>query len=298
MSLQSVRNRLAVAVIVAFSLSGCAAHSLREAQDHFNKGSEIELRALDRSLLSDSPAAGPGDAVAAANEYRLAQAAATRLLAENAVELKQDNLLGATYLLKAMALWRISDLEGNRVTAPGSSEPVRSGPRTTNPRQEMIAVLDEMGRLDKNGAIVLGTRDRVLYKALYGFYDHDGGRGENDYLKARTWYLSAYDRLQEAVGDDVPKGHPIRVYIVSAQLRTLAAWNLALYEARKTNKCLPTAQTEVCVLAGKDPKAIMERHNSAVCAVQYFWETNEDVYSGLLKLSFTIGLPFDKNYCR
>ena len=50
--------------------------------------------------------------------------------------------------------------------------------------------------------------------------------------------------------------------------------------------------------AGKDAKTIMERHNETICGVRSFWETNEDVYNGLLKLSATVGLPFDKNYCR
>src|SRR5262245_35287265 len=98
-------------ICVLWLVTGCVARTLREAQDHFNKAAEIETRAIDRSLLSDNPEANPSDALAALNEYRLAYSVATQLIKEQSSSLKQENLLGVTYILKAMALWRIAGLE-------------------------------------------------------------------------------------------------------------------------------------------------------------------------------------------
>ena len=69
--LRSILSSFLLLFILWFTV-GCPAVQLRDAQDNFNKGAEIELKALDRSLLSDNPDANPGDALAALNEYRLA----------------------------------------------------------------------------------------------------------------------------------------------------------------------------------------------------------------------------------
>jgi hypothetical protein len=265
---------------------GCAALTLREAQDSFNKGAEIELRALDRSWRSDNPDASPSDSWAALNSYRLANSAATKLIDSNSASLKQDNLLGATYVLKAMALWRISDLEAvppSEGEQPGAVQgPAGPGKKPANTRQELLAALNRIEELQSHQEITLGTRDRVLFKALYGFYDHDGGRAESDYMKARAWFQSANKRLKESLGG-VPPQHPIRVYVGSARLRTLAAWNQALYVGKKS-----VADPDV---PKKDQTAINETAKEAYCGLRPFWETNGDVKKSLTQLLAAVGLP-------
>ena len=209
-------------ILLSF-LVGCAAHTLREVQDSFNKGAEIELRAMDHSWLSDNPDASPAEALAAVNSYRLANAMATKLIDKESKNLKEDNLLGATYVLRAMSLWRISDLEGNQTMANEKKAGEGADEKPANTRQQLLTVLGQIEQLQSSKEITLGTRDRVLYKALYGFYDHDGGRHEQDYKIAREWFQSANKRLKESL-NDVPARHPIRVYVGSARLRTLAAW--------------------------------------------------------------------------
>jgi hypothetical protein len=269
---------------------GCAAVTLREAQDHFNKGAEIELRAMDRSLLSDNPDASPGDAIAALNEYRLANSTATKLIDEESRKLKQDKLLGATYILKAMALWRISDLEGDTLAegeSPKATQPIDT---VDNPRQELLAVLSDIEkRRQGEDKLTLGTRDRVLHKALYGFYDHDGGRAANDYTQAKEWFKSANDRLKDALADDVPLQHPIRVYVGSAQLRTLAAWNQALYRARKNCDCSSDPKPPCCDQLVQDQQTINTETKNVVCELRPFWERNEEVKKSLTQLVSTIG---------
>jgi len=274
---------LLVLLCLAF---GCAALTLREAQDSFNKAAEIELRALDRSWRSDNPDASPGDALAALNSYRLANAAATKLIEAHSASLKEDNLLGAAYVLKAMALWRISDLEAVQPSEdekPGADQGT-AGPdkKPSNTRQELLALLNRIEQILSNQGITLGTRDRVIFKALYGFYDHDGGRAESDYMKARVWFQSANKRLKESLSGVAPQ-HPIRVYIGSARLRTLAAWNQALYVGKKS-----VADPEV---PGKDQRVINETAKEVFCELRPFWETNVEVKRSLTQLLASIGLP-------
>ena len=269
---------------------GCSAGTLRDAQDHFNKGAEVELRAIDPSLLSDNPVANPGDAFAALNEYRLANVEADVLIEKASSALKAEKLLGAAYMLKAMSLWRISDLEGNVLTADETSGAAKPVNGITNSRQELLTILNKIEELQSNQKIILGTRDKVLHKALYGFYDHDGGRSENDYSKSRGWFKSAYDRLDEALADNVvPHRHPVRVYVGSAQLRTLAAWNLALYELR--NDCSSNPNLPSCNLVDGDQKFINDETRRVICKLQPFYRNNVEVRNQLVQLLSPIGLP-------
>lgn len=268
---------------------GCSAVTLRQAQDHFNTGTEIELRGMDRSLLSDNPYAAPGDSLAALNEYRLANSVTTKLINEKSKELKQDELLGATYVLRAMALWRISDLEGDTLADSESPSATQPAAGVANSRQELLAVLATITNLEKEQLLTLGTRDRVLHKALYGFYDHDGGRAADGYPEAREWFQSAEKRLQDAVAGEVPQRHPVRVYVGSAQLRTLAAWNLALYIERKNCNLNPNLPS--CNLLDDDQSTINAETRNVICLLRPFWDGKTEVKDNLTKLLFAIGLP-------
>ena len=290
MSIRLYRTRLIVLLLTLSVTAACSVRTLRDAQDHFNKGAEVELRAMDRSLLSDNPVANPGDAFAALNEYRLANSETDALIKNESRALKEEKLLGAAYMLKAMALWRISDLEGDALTADESSGAATPADGVTNSRQELLITLSEIEQLQGNQTIILGTRDKVLHKALYGFYDHDGGRSENDYSKARGWFKSAYNRLDEALTDNVvPLRHPVRVYVGSAQLRTLAAWNLALYELR--NDCSSNPNLPSCDLLKGDQKFINDETRQVICKLQPFYRNNIEVRNQLVQLLSPIGLP-------
>ena len=288
---------------------GCSAVQLRDAQDNFNKGAEIELKALDRSLLSDKPDANPGDALAALNEYRLAHTLAQQLIEEKSNELRQDKLLGATYILNAMALWRISDLEGDspkKGEEPGATgdEKKEQGNQVTSTRQKLLAVLNQIKNAENEEQITLGTRDKVLHKALYGFYDHDGGRAENNYAKARVWFQSAIKRQKESLDGDVPQQHPIRVYVGSAQLRTLSSWEFARYiqiknnnETSRNENCISNPNSDICEELKKertdlmgDEETIVEETKNVICVLKPFWEKNEEVKKSLSKLLAPIGL--------
>ncbi len=293
-----VRNLLLV--LVAATLLGCAAASLRQAQDHFNTAAEIEARALNASLRSDNADARPGDSISALNEYRLAYAAATEAIADQSDELRKDKLLGATYVLKAMALWRISDLQGDPLDA---AEKTSSNAKSTsaagegsssatidNARQQLLTVLNEIQTLHDDQKIRLGTRDEVLHNALYGFYDHDGGRSAADYDTAESWFESALRQLDDAVSNDVPVQHPVRVYVGSAQLRTLGAWNQFIRTEFQSCKRDPAVAANVCK---KDQRTRQSKVNDktqiVVCGLKLFWTDNKAIKVQLDALTAVIG---------
>ena len=306
--LRSILSSFLLLFILWFTV-GCPAVQLRDAQDNFNKGAEIELKALDRSLLSDNPDANPGDALAALNEYRLAHTLAEQLIEKKSNELRQDNLLGATYILNALALWRISDLEGNspvegeKAGATGADKKENENPVATT-RQQLLAVLNQIQIAQDENRITLGTRDKVLHKALYGYYDHDGGRAEINYAKARKWFESAINRLKKSLDGDVAPQHPIRVYVGSAQLRTLAAWELSRYIAIENNTkeskkkdCQSNSTSNDCIDIAKkreaiinDEKTIIEETKTVICGLKPFSEKNSAVEKSLTKLLAPIGL--------
>ena len=297
--------RQAVRVVVLCLLMGCGAQDLRQAQDHFNRGANMELKALDQTLQVDSLDATPVDAVAALNEYRLAEQTARKLIAEKADSLRRDRLLGTTYILQAMALWRISDLEGDTiVTGEAPSDASRSGTDSEsgdteeNSRQALLALLGEIEtRKDK---LSLGTRDRVLHKALYGFYDHDGGRSADDYFLASKWFRSAIKRLDESVSGDVPERHPVRFYVGSAQLRTLAAWSQRNIETQGSHYCRDHAEMEPHACADKiagDSDEINAATSRVTCGLKTFWSGKNEIRSQLDKFLQAIGLPSAINNC-
>jgi hypothetical protein len=296
----SARNLLLI--LVAIALSGCAAASLREAQDQFNTGAEIEARALNASLLSDNVDAGPAASIAALNEYRLAYTTATKAIAENSAELRQDKLLGATYVLKAMALWRISDLQGDPLQeaekpytevlgVPFAGNDDSSPASIDNARQQLLTVLNEIQNLHGQGNIYLGTRDKVLLRALYGFYDHDGGRAASNYVDAKPWLESAIKQLDIAVSKDVPAQHPVRVYVGSAQLRTLAVWNVFIRTEFQACKSDESRDNPNCKKTQKERQEKINRQTKTiVCDLEPFWVNNATIKKQLDALTATTGL--------
>ncbi|MCG8344862.1 MAG: hypothetical protein MI685_06840 [Chlorobiales bacterium] len=292
----SIKSRPVVLFLLVGMLSACAARELRKGQDYFNEAATIENRALLTSV-GDNPEASPVDAIAALNKYRLAEASLLKQLEEDARELKADKLYGSTYVLLAMAQWRISDLEGNALSekekpslSKKSAEELQPTENNAKRRQTLLATINTISANKKNWT--LGTRDRVISHALYGFYDHDGGRMAKDYERAREWFTSALDRFDEAIEtNNVPPNHPVRVYIAMAKLRTLASWLLASYSSGLTD------QGNM-----KDVNAINDRVKKTVCSIQSFYEAQTE-YSKQLKsrintLLVPIGLDIpDERVC-
>jgi hypothetical protein len=75
----------------------------------------------------------------------------------------------------------------------------------------------------------------------------------------------------------------------SAQLRTLAAWNLALYDLRKDCSSNPTRPS--CDLLNSDQKLINDETREVICKLRPFYKNNIEVKNQLIQLLSPIGLP-------
>ena len=113
--MKSMRSRM-VANALLFSLllaAGCATHRLRQAQDLFSRAASVENRSRDTATLAEEPDLGMVDHSAALNDYRMALGLINESLDRARRDLIQDDLLGTAYVLKALCLWRIADLESD-----------------------------------------------------------------------------------------------------------------------------------------------------------------------------------------
>ena len=202
------------------TLAGCASgvSSVREAQEHFDRGASIE-NAL--RLGTDPRLAGVTTGIdpefRAANEYRQVRSVLRNAVATQGAQLEQDGLLGTAYTLDLLAAWRLLDLEdGYQSPAAG----------TGNSYDAVVARSEELLGLEAQGKLQLGTRDRVMLRALPGLLDHDRGLRAADYARADRELASAFDNLERSVGD-VSAEHSVHIYIRMAQLQTLRAWQSA-----------------------------------------------------------------------
>ena len=258
---------LGLAVLALCGSGGCATtRHIRAAQDSFNQAAAEENRlfaaglSTEVGLLSQSSAAG---------DYHIALALLDRELDENEEALRRDRLYGTALMLKALALWRLADLEGlnepqlNDETATGEEVLAASGAPADD---ELVATLARLRAEMEAGRITLGERDRVLLVALPGLRDHDRGLRAPDYPTARRFFQSALELMDHSLEvESTPKQHPVRVYIRLAELSTCRAWQSAAFallplreaEEETNERVLPRAEeilAELESLAQKDSR--------------------------------------------
>lgn len=288
------RKTLPVAIVVIMVVfAGCGTTAnFRNAQNYFNKGAELELRQMaTNSVLVNDTTTGAMSAASAVNEYRLAYEEIKTLIDENSEKLSQNRLLGAAYILKAMSLWRLSAIdipaieEGEKPSLPTvkkepstSEDSKKPSTEAENYRSELLDVLLKIEKLkgDKKKQIKLGTRDNVLSKALFGFYDLNGAQAENDYEKAKKWYKNAYKALNDALNDGVPKNHRIRLYIGICKLRALGLWNIAVEDQIDNEGCDIEENKETCRTLSNIENQINTCALSTYCSLENFWKYEEN----------------------
>jgi tetratricopeptide (TPR) repeat protein len=231
----SSRIRLAtfVAALAALALVACQTpRQIREAQSAFNEAARAEN--ADRVASTDSGSMLLASE-SAASSYRVALGLVQRELDEHEAELREDGLLGTALMLKALALWRIADLDGD----PSSSRELDAA----------VSELQERAAANEPG-VVLGPRDAALLVALPGLRDHDLGLRQAEYARAKGYFESALAVYEKALADpSLPANHSLRTYLQLSELATLRAWKDAAF----TNEELPTQERDAV------EKSLLER---------------------------------------
>lgn len=202
-----------VLIAICHFVVGCGAHQLHRAQDSFNQAARIEARVSFETLSDDAdPLEGTPQAL---GNYRLALALTNDALEKYDSSLKKDQLYGTALMLKALCQWRIAALERE------------------SDAEEIRRIVAGIENLVENQGIKLGTRDRVLLKALPGLHEHELGRLQNDPQKAERLFKSALSTLELALEQvNPPRDHPVQAYIRLSQMRILRAWRWTAYPHR------------------------------------------------------------------
>jgi len=200
-------------VVLFLVVVGCGAHRLHQAQDSYNQAAMIEARVSFEAQGSEGdPLEGSPQAL---RNYRLALALTNEALQKYDDSLRKDQLYGTALMLKALCQWRVAALDQE-------SDP-----------DEVREIVARIENLIQNDGVKLGTRDRVLLKALPGLHEHDLALLQSDPQKAGRLFKSALSTLELALDQvNPPRDHAVRAYIRLSQMRTLRAWRWTAYPHR------------------------------------------------------------------
>ncbi len=195
-------------------------------------------------------------------------------------------------MIKAMSLWRISDLNGTppAILESPSDESLRENSVVSSPeRKELMALIPAIMQelSDPQQPITLGTRDLVMLKALPGLLDHDRGRLANSLDRADAFFASAYKILGEAAGA-APPDHPVHIYLVMAQLQTLNAWTFAIDRFGRMEGMSPVARVKLLT------EKIDPRVTRSLCSIKPFWQDNGEMRKQLTQFLLFTGDSWDE----
>ena len=108
-----------IALALLLFISGCAAHSLREAQDTFAEGVQLEMKQNELVYYTEVPCEQADFLLrhsigSAEQHYNKAAMIIDDILKNDKKSLKQNDLLGTTYVLKALCTWKLNQ-DGKRI---------------------------------------------------------------------------------------------------------------------------------------------------------------------------------------
>lgn len=283
----------ALAVTLVFLLiSGCeSARYIRSAQNHFNQAARQENQLLAKSLAAYQAGADASGASSALADYKMALSLVDRAIRENRAKLRQEKLLGTAYMIKAMSLWRISDLNGtppDLLESPSAASPVKNSVMSSAEREELMLLIPTIQReLSENQPpITLGTRDRVMLIALPGLLDHDRGRLAQSLDRADAFFASAYEVLGKAAGA-APADHPVKLYLVMAQLQTLNAWAYAI-DRLGTQEGLPPAERRKLL-----KNTIHPRVTESLCPIENLAKNSREIQNQITQFLYLTGISWN-----
>lgn len=195
-TIMSTFIRVFLALVVLIVISGCVSHvqKLREAQDHFNTATQLENQLKIDPTVSDALAI----TTQANGSYQLSHKMLTELIDNKNKELRDDDLLGTAYTLKALAEWRIAryDDAANTVATVESDKGIRLFPR-----------------------------DRAMVQALNGLIKNDQAFGhmvakDYDYARIKSLLKSSLNDIK----GNVKGSDSLKLYLATVQMVILKNW--------------------------------------------------------------------------
>ena len=212
---------LVLCLVLCGLLSSCVtlehARDLRDAQDLFNAGSELENQLALDLITAESGATIDGQTNSAitqsgriSSNYSTALARVTFLINKKEKKLRDDNLLGTAYVLKALAEWRLGEYAKTETTIQNA----RDSEATFFPRDE--ALLAALPGLIKN--------DSAFSKMnLTPSPDESDATQMDRYVKTRAMLSASIEKIGDGISGDPGVGH-IRLYLLTSQLAALKNW--------------------------------------------------------------------------
>lgn len=206
----AVSRRRALLALVVWAVlavqSGCGqtvallkvshVQELRSIQGEFNQAATLE----NQGRLDQSAGAAITTSAQVTTSYRSVLAGLEELLSKHAEQLKADELLGTTYVLKALTEWRLSEYE---------------------------AAMATIGQIDGQD-LTLQPRDKAIVKSFRGLimndqaYNHMQAKSAK-YADIKTLLSTAISSFQEGIAS-LPQNHSMRMYLVIAQLGAVKNW--------------------------------------------------------------------------
>lgn len=288
-------TKIIAALLVAFVflvITGCeSARYIRNAQNHFNQAAQQENQLLAKSLAAYQAGADASGTSSALTDYKIALSLVDRAIKDNREKLRQEKLLGTAYMIKAMSLWRISDLNGtppDMLESPSVASSEENSVISSPERKELMVLIPIIKRelSDNQQPITLGTRDRVMLIALPGLLDHDRGRLATSLGRADAYFASAYKVLGQAA-QAAPSDHPVHLYLVMAQLQTLNAWTDAIDRLGRRDDLLPKDRRKLVA------DNIHSRVSKSLCSIKDLWNSNSEIQKQLKQFLFITGISWN-----
>ncbi len=236
--------RILITALLVITMTACTARYIRQAQDEFSRGAQLENAAfvrgydIDFNYLAEDPTAA----------YRISLSLVNKELKENENDLRREKLYGTALMLKAMCLWRLSTNSGlfekvenareSLANAQNEEERSRTEKALENAKKEltktggeMIEVIQQAKAEYRENKIVLGERDLAMLNALPGLRDHDLGLQAKNYPDAEKFFKSAFDVVEKTAMDPnlARPGSQMSIYLRLAMLSTCRAWHFAAY---------------------------------------------------------------------
>lgn len=225
-----------IALFAVFALvAGCAVPMrFSSLQDQYNAAAETEITQREANQIpQDAQAALRGGGYyAPRGKYLEALKTADDLISKNAGQLSIDRLLGSAYTIKALSHWKVgqyAEAQRSATLALGEFSRYEQAGEAAFVREKAV-----MTALP--GLIKLDTCFRAMREQSFASREDLEGSIYRVDDKGRTYHVAAALTILEDAKSQASEGHPVRDYLLFAQLAGIKTWFDALAKVDRAGK--------------------------------------------------------------